>query len=523
VQSTLQSPKTIYPAIFNLTCNPTEVEITSSRLFKYIIVCILIVGQTHGLIEATDGWNVAGEGQGSSQGYSNIGGSGGDPSITLGITSSSSVYGFGFFSDHKTGNQDMTLNLGGYNLTAGYSGDVQTSVALYSPGSAAATALIVASSTGLSTGGGSYDLFGAADIQTDGYISGQGSANSVAEGSAQFGASKTETPSEIWGQLNGESSLNLLGSYYSSLAGTGGQENGLHTEARSTQNIDGSQTASSMSWINSYVSTINNAKADATSSGTAMSGAWDPSFISSKVKLNNENVAATAIGALSSYAESNDLNDAADASSIVKASASKGETLEAQGGPANYVASTQSSNAPRTYSSADIIAANWGSVARTSDFRKTTAEWGVLDQLSSEARMNSAGYAVSFGKILQKAIYTQGTPAKAIGNLTLDTYAEASKNKIAFASTEMIPNGEGTIISDDINMSNKIKFSGYLNHSSMVDSQNSHVLTSNRLGSIFVSSAPAGSENFRQPFMVNTTVDPNVAWSQSLAGYVQRS
>lgn len=56
----------------------------------YVSICLMIIsGFASGATEITGGWNAVGGGAGSSQGDSYVSTCGSDPSITLGITSTS--------------------------------------------------------------------------------------------------------------------------------------------------------------------------------------------------------------------------------------------------------------------------------------------------------------------------------------------------------------------------------------------------------------------------------------------------
>jgi hypothetical protein len=150
-----------------------------------LLTCSLIAGQAYGLVTTNGGWDVAAEGASYSAGESFVVCAGGDPSITLGITSASSLYGAGSISDTKTGSHNATYSLGGYELAAGFDGTVSSSL-LLEEGSGFTSSTVIASVTGMSTGLGSYDLFGSADVLTEGYLYGVGLGESTAEGSARY-------------------------------------------------------------------------------------------------------------------------------------------------------------------------------------------------------------------------------------------------------------------------------------------------------------------------------------------------
>ena len=76
----------------------------------YVSICLMIIsGFASGATEITGGWNAVGGGAGSSQGDSYVSTCGSDPSITLGITSTSSVFGLGSFSDQRNGSMSVSL------------------------------------------------------------------------------------------------------------------------------------------------------------------------------------------------------------------------------------------------------------------------------------------------------------------------------------------------------------------------------------------------------------------------------
>ncbi len=486
------------------------------RWYIVILICILQVGQACGLVEITGGWSFEGNGEFSSHGVSEVSGCGSDPSITLGITSTSSICNGGNISDLKIGSQAITITVGGYQLTAGYDGEVRSSI--NGRGTGATTAFVGATATGLSTGGDSYDIFGSADISTDGYLSGTGIGEASASGTSQYRVIKIGTPSEVWGQVAGMSELRMDGRSSDSLASTGGYENGLHTESRvrktiSGETVSGKEMASSTSRINSYASVINEARINVSSSGTAESGGWVPGFSQTKEQMRNENVASSSTGDLWGYVEANGYLDAADVSAILESTASMDNSLYVSGSPATYAASTQSSSAVRTYAETWVRNASWGSAAREGN--RTAREWGNLSDLGSGAHMYEPGAdAVSFGNIRMIIDY-QDDPVLSTGFMKLDTYAEATKNKTAMAGSIIGYTGDGTMYYQDDDMLNTAGFVGGLDHHSWIAAGRQFADTSALLGRAYVETNPQGNESLIQPWRADTSSDPNVAWSRT--------
>jgi len=275
--------------------------------FSLIILCsiLTIAPALAGTAEITGGWNTVGEGEQESSGTSQLTCSGGDPSITLGISSESSVYGPGKSSKTWTGSQDITVDLSGYHLEASYDGTVESSVILTSEGTASAAAFIGASATGMATGyipstdSESYDLFGSADIYTQGYIYGKGTADSTATGSASYDIQKLGTTSEAWGEVSGSSTMSLESDSTAGIISTGGYENGLHAESEVSTTTIEDISASATSQLTAYASVVNTGSADVEVTGSVNSGAWDPTFEGTKTRFSmtesgNENVAAEA-------------------------------------------------------------------------------------------------------------------------------------------------------------------------------------------------------------------------------------
>ena len=151
------------------------------RYIYIVLMTILLTGQVMGEAVVNGGWSITGNGDGSSQGANEISYTTGDPSATLGITSSSSVYGPGTFSRTLTGSHSLKIGLAGFNISLGYDGMVSSSVSLDSQGSASSSAYVGATAAGISTGNGTYDIFGAADLSTEGYLNGKGTIEASAK------------------------------------------------------------------------------------------------------------------------------------------------------------------------------------------------------------------------------------------------------------------------------------------------------------------------------------------------------
>ena len=236
------------------------------RYILYALLINLLIGMAMGEAVVNGGWSITGNGDGSSQGANEVVYYAGDPSVTLGITASSSVYGPGTFSRTLTGSQSLGIALAGFEINLGYGGTVSSAVTLNSGGSASSSANVGATATGIATGNGTYDIFGSADLSTEGYLSGMGNVEASTDGSSNYDIKRTGTLSEVWGEASGKSSLRLQGLSPNAYASTGGSKNGLHMDSRATSSLGGA-TSSSKSQITSYASVINNARANVSSSG----------------------------------------------------------------------------------------------------------------------------------------------------------------------------------------------------------------------------------------------------------------
>lgn len=507
------------------------------RIYIILLSCVLLINLGCGLTEINGGWGTSVVGAGCSQGGSAISGHGGaDPSVTLGLTSTSSVNGIGSDVDlGKTGKDSITLPIGGYKLFVGYEGSVDSGISMTSLGSGALTSTIIATATAIYTGSTSpgqtsYDLLGSADINTGGYIKGKGQGAASASGEAAYDVQKLGTSSEAYGSVIGGSELKFDTRSANALLNTGGSANGLHSESRVTKTITGEIKTSGVSQIISYASAVNNARANVTSFGNAAAGAWDPSFVGTRAFQANEDVATSVTGELTGYVEANGDNDAAAVSSILQATGSKdisstGPILAVSGGPATYASSTQSSSAKRTWAETWVKGSTWGSIVRTNK-SQTVVEWGHLVEDGSGSQIFESGAnATSFGKILLGTIYIgQGGSFTATGNMNLDTYADGTKGKNDVAGTIIDQAGDGTIRATDDKMFNEAGFTGGLNHFSLANPGNKPLpLAQTRaiLTRAFVSTTPGGKENLSQPFFVSTQNDPIFAWSRTEGSYSQ--
>ena len=490
-----------------------------------ICFCILMIMiMAHGsaeIAEIAGGWKVFGEGQQGNSGMSYLECAGSDPSITLGITATSSLFGPGTSSRSWMGNQKIAFDMGGFRLEAEYDGKVDSNVILTSQGSATATAFVGASASGLSTGhipsgagGESYDMFGWADITTEGFMYGQGTASSSASGFASYDVQKLGTPSETWGQVEGSSSMKLVSSSSNGIISTSGTTNGLHAESRVTKTMREDISASASSQLTSYASVVNKGSADVNTSGSVNAGAWDPTFVGNKVKSievsGTEDVASSAkgtLGTLDRRAETNEDKDTADVSSILQSTASKelavsGElSLKSSGGPATYAATSQASSSTETFAQVWVRDALWGSLARSKNNR-LALEWGKIDGVGSGAICNKTSDAVSFAKIQMLSDYTlQDGKTRATGNMTISTYAQATRNTTALGGALVSGNGAGDIVASDNLMTNGAGYTGGMNHISFVDSGRKmagggqgYAMTSNIATRIYAATDPRGTK-----------------------------
>lgn len=484
---------------------------------------LLITCTALGATVVTGGWSVEGDGSGSTQAESIVCGS--DPAITLGIRSSSSTFGPGSFSFERTGSHSVEVPLGGYVLAVGFNGTVSSTISTSGFGTGYTSSFIGATATGISTGhtingSDSYDIFGSADVQTEGYLYGVGTGTADADGFSHYSVVKIGTPAEVWGQVAGESGLRLEGRSYDSFSTTGNTPNGLHAESRVRRTILEEESSSSSSRITSYASVANDAAADVFAKGTAESGGWSSDSIGAKVRGANENVASSARGEISGRAESSGYGDAASISAIVQSSATRDPRLYVSGGPATYAASSQSSSTPVTSAEISVKNSTWSSEA-LAEANKTAFEAGNLTDLRSEVWVKQPGAsAISFGKVLMYADYQEYEGRSIItSNFSLDTYSEATKNTSAFASTNLGPYGNGSIRSGDGTISGEAGFVGNLTHLSIVNASEQYARAANIVDMVYVNTNPLGFEVIRQPARADTISDPNAAWARTEGAY----
>jgi len=514
-----------------------------------VLIIMIAVQASADVAEIAGGWNAFGEGQQENLGTGYLERTGSDPSITLGITAASSLFGPGASSRSWIGEQKISLDLGGFQLEVEYDGEVDSSVELKSEGSASATAFVGASASGLSTGvipsgagGQSYDLFGWADTTTEGFISGQGTASASAKGLARYDAKIIGTYSEAWGQVEGSSSMILESGSSKGIVSTGGTANGLHAESRVTKTMREDISASATSQLTSYASVVNKGNADVYTSGKVNAGAWDPTFEGEKVKSldvsGTENVASSAkgtLGTLDRKAQTNGDQDTADISSILQSTATKellssGElSLEASGGPASYATTSQVSSSTETFAQVWVRDALWGSLARSNN-NQQTLQWGEIDSLGSGAICNSTSSALSFSKIQMLSDYSfQDSKARATGNMTISTYAQATRNTSALGGAIISGNGTGDMVASDSLMTNGAGFTGGMDHISFVDSGRrstsggqGYAMTSNIATRIYAATDPKGTKGLSKPFQTDTSREPIFAWSSS-EGYFDQT
>jgi hypothetical protein len=236
--------------------------------------------------------------------------------------------------------------------------------------------------------------------------------------------------------------------------------------------------------------------------------------------LANENVASSTTASLKGYVESNGDYDAADSDSIIQANASRSLTYMAVlGGPGTYASGYKTSSSKRTHADAFINNATWGSVVRFGESR-SVVEWGNIATMGSGIQVSQGGAgATSFGKALMSTDYSiTSTKTTSTGTMTVDTYAEATKNMSAIAGSIIGPAGNGMAISTDVAMTNEVGFVlGNENHYSFVDASKPFAETHSNLQRAFVDTR--GNWSLNQPFVVSTIPNPNVAWSRTAGSF----
>jgi hypothetical protein len=521
----------------------------SNTYYALIYFCgLIIIGQgLAGTAEITGGWSITGDGGVTSSGTSQSGCIGGDPSITLGITAASSVYGPGKDSRTWQGKQSIDIGIAGFRLAAAYDGQVSSNVILASQGSASSAAFIGASATGISTGavpiggkGDSYDLFGWADISTEGFVAGQGSAAASASGQASYDVQKLGTASEVWGQASGESSMDLVSGSASGVVSSGGEKNGLYAESRSTRSMSEDISTSAIDRLTAYGSVVNKGSANVRASGEATSGSWDHTFTGTKVKSNevtgNENVASSVhgtLGTLDHRVVTGADGDAADVSATISATAYKDLTsagdlsLSVSGGPATYASASQTSSSEETYSQIWARDALWGSLARNKD-NQQTIEWGKVNEVGAGAICSEPSDALSFAKIQMVTDYSLiSGKARAKGNMTIATFAQGTQNLNALGGAIIDGAGQGSISASDSAMTNDAGYEGGMDHFSFVDparefnGAKGYAETRNIAWIVFAGADPKGAFAILKPFETNTVLNPTYAWSSSEGFYDQ--
>ena len=502
-------------------------------MFKPLIVlliCLLLSVPALGRIEMNGGWSVTSEGQVSSSGQSQISSAlSGDPTITLGVVSSSSLYGPGNANVAREGSLSEDLGLGGFGLSISFDGEVTSEVILTSSGTASAAAFVGATATGLPTGLGSYEIFGTADVTTDGFLHGMGSAVASASGSSSYGVTRDGSISEVWGEAQGISSTTLTGSSTDSFASTGGKKNGIQAESNVIFNSRGEVSDSSTSTISAYASAINSATADVSVSGIAQSGGWDPTATLPKTKLANEIVTSTSSGTLTGEAIAPGSGDASDISATLEVTANRNSVLNAglqkglivSGGPSTYASTLKSSNSGETFAHAKIENALWGSVARQTG--RTALEWGKVDTVECGVIAKEAGGSgLTFAKIFMTTdLLERGGVFSSSGNMTIATLGEVSGSKNAVAGARVFGSGQGDMWTADGFMRNSAGYVGGIDHYSYVSSEDIVGQITNIATNAFISVEPKGTSLLGKPNKIDTTVDPMYAWASTEGWYYQ--
>jgi hypothetical protein len=432
------------------------------------------------------------------------------------------------------------IDVGGFGLSASFDGKVESHVILLSEGTASAAAFVGATATATPTGFTSHELFGTADVTTEGFLSGQGSATASASGKASYDVTREGATSEVWGEVDGTSSLSLEGSSSDSLASTAGQKNGLHAESRVLSNRRGEVSDSATSSLSAYASAMNGATAQVDFSGQASSGGWDPTSTDPKVKLSNENVATLTSGTIKSTpGETNTVEapgsgDAADLSAVIESTAARNTALYSglqtglyvSGGPSSYASAVKSSSSDKqTFSRALIEDPLWGSVARQPG--RTAQEWGKVDETGSGAYAREAGaYALSFAKIEETTDLLESSGVvSSRGNLSIAVSTEVSGTKNAVAGAIVDGSGEGDMWTNDGYMFN---MAGYIGDSGNPILHYAYISSEEKKGelqiyakNVYLTVEPDGSASLSKPFAVNTKDDPMYAWASTEGWYFQ--
>ncbi|ABK14854.1 hypothetical protein [Methanothrix thermoacetophila] len=503
-----------------------------SRYFIFLC-CLLLFTPALGAIEMSGGWSVSSDGESVSSGSSGVSSVSGDPTLVIGILSSTSLYGPGSVKLVREGSIEREITSGGFVLSAGFDGSVESEVILESSGTASAAAFIGATACAMPTGGGSHEIFGTADVTTEGMLVGKGSVTSKASGEASYGVSLQSGTTEVWGEVEGSSSTSLQGSAADSLLSTSGRKNGLHTESRVLSNRRNELTDSSTSILSAYATAMNSATADVTVSGRAVSGGWD-STSTTKSKLENENVASSASGTLKGKVIAPGNGDAASVIASVESTATRNTALYTglpiglyvSGGPSSYASASQSSSSTESYAQA-LIDPLWGSVARQPG--RTALEWGSIETTGSGAIARESGaYALSFAKIqLTTDLVERSGISSSSGNITLATSTEISGDRKAVAGAIAHGVGYGDMWTSDGYMHNFASYVGDaetpIHHYSYVSSGDIvRGEISNIAKNVVISQDPSGTAILAKPFETNTKTKPvYYAWSSTEGWYYQ--
>jgi hypothetical protein len=133
---------------------------------------------------------------------------------------------------------------------------------------------------------------------------------------------------------------------------------------------------------------------------------------------------------------------------------------------------------------------------------------------------------MTFGRILLNTdLLTMGSMVKSSGNMSLETYAEATRKANTTAGTHIGPSGFGSMEVRDEIMTNGAGFTSglnhSLNHSSYIEAWTPHLETHNVLGGGYVSANPIGHIRAIRPFNVSTASNPYESWSRTIATYEQ--
>ncbi|HOV51323.1 MAG TPA: hypothetical protein PKV83_00150, partial [Methanothrix sp.] len=134
-----------------------------------------------------------------------------------------------------------------------------------------------------------------------------------------------------------------------------------------------------------------------------------------------------------------------------------------------------------------------------------------------------AASAMSFGSITLQADYAAGDTPQSTGLMKLDTYAEATKGKVALAGSQILRRGDGNILFYDATMTNTAMFTdvrsdgstGGLFHVSYMQAGVPAASTNASVGRAVINTIPNANETIERPWDASTLVDPNLAWSRT--------